>query len=180
MNTKVKLPGNPWHTIAYRGVPMFRAQAAVCLIAYEHGAPHLIASADRRDSVIARFNKNHGTHLHGQDFLIHMHEVDPAHWFPANPKDETSHCLRSDGNPAYKVNGKQIPATGALPKYMLGIDAVDVGPHARVNDCTHLVETINACGFPATRPYHAGSELHHFILTEDPVPRLRKLGVLSA
>lgn len=178
MHTKVRLKGNPWHTIAYRGVPMFRAQAAVLLVAFEQGAPHLIFSGDRRDSVIKRFNANHGTHLHGQDFLIHMHEVDPTHWFPANPKDETSHCLRSDGNKAYRWNGKQIPKKGALPKTMLGIDAVDVGPHARANDCSHLVHTINDCGFSAKQPYHVGTELHHFILTKDPVPRLRELGVL--
>jgi hypothetical protein len=178
VHTKVRLKGNPWHTIAYRGVPMFRAQAAVLLVAYEQGAPHTIASADRRDSVVNRFNKNHGTHLHGQDFLIHMHEVDPAHWFPANPKDETSHCLRSDGNKAYRWNGKQIPKKGKLPKVMLGIDAQDQGPHARANDCSHLVHVINACGFSAVQPYLVGTEMHHFILNKDPVPRLRELGVL--
>jgi hypothetical protein len=178
MDTKVTLKGNPWHTIAYRGVPMFRAQAAVLLIAFEHHAPHLIFSADRRDPVIKRFNRNHGTHLRGQDELIRLHEIDPDHFFPANPKDETSHCLRSDGNPAYRFRGRQIPAKGKLPRFMLGIDAVDVGPHARVNDCSHLVAVINDCGFSATQPYHVGSELHHFILTKDPVPRLSKLGVL--
>lgn len=170
---------DPWEIVAYRGVPMFRALSLALLDAANHGAPHLVMSADRRDAVIEKFNREHGTHLHGQEFLIHMHQVDPVHWFPANPKDETSHCLRSDGNRAYRrADGTQIPRKGKLPRYMLGIDAQDVGPHAQANDCTHLVKTLNRLGYKAKQPYSAGSERHHFVIVENPAPLLRKKGLL--
>lgn len=163
-----------WHTIDYRGVPTYRALALAMHMAALHGAPHLISSSDRRDDVIRRFNRKHHTNLHSQKWCIVMHARDPRHYAPANPVDETSHCLRSDGNRAYQLHGRQIPARGKLPPYMMGIDAQDVGPHAKANDCTHLIRVLRKLGFHVTRPYPAGSEQHHFVFTESPIPVLRR------
>lgn len=162
-----------WRVINYRGVPMYRALGLALHLADIHGAPHLIASADRRVSVIHAFNRKYGTNLHSQAWCIEMHRRDPRHYAPANREDETSHCLRSDGNRYYKVHGKQVPARHLLPPYMLGIDAQDRGPHARLNDCTHLVHVLTQLGFHVARPYPAGSERHHMFFRSSPVETLR-------
>lgn len=161
-------------TINYRGVPTFNGLALAMHDAELHGAPHLIASSDRRDSVIARFNRDYGTHLHGQQWLIDAYARDPVHFYPANPVDRTSHCLFSDGTAVYRV-----PARARIPWYMLGIDAQDHGPHAKFNDCSHLVAVLNHLGYKAVQPYHSGSELHHFIFTEHPLENLRKRGIVK-
>lgn len=167
-------------TVNYRMVPTFRGLALAMKDAADHGAPHLVYSSDRRDAVIAAFNRRYGTHLHGQQWLIDAHARDPTHYFPANPVDETSHCLFSDGNGVYRTpKGVQIPRRGRLPWYMVGIDAQDVGPHAQSNDCSHLVHVLNHLGYKCVQPYHAGSERHHFVFLEHPRENLKRRGIVK-
>jgi hypothetical protein len=148
-----------WHIVPFNfpgfpPVPVFRAHAWALEAARHHGAEFQLVSADRRDAVLARFNREHGTNLHGQQYLYdHQHE--PG-FYPANPPDETSHCLFSDGSPVYRT-----PARGQIPAYMLGIDAVDRG---KLNDCSHLVMVLNELGIPAVRPYPGTGEAHHFVI----------------
>jgi hypothetical protein len=157
-----------WTVASFHDVPMFRALALALDHAQEQGAAFTIASADRRDAVLKKFNKQHGTNLHGQQFLFdHQNEKG---FFPANRPSESSHCLFSDGNPAYRV-GKRIIARGQpLPKHFLGIDACDRGSK---NDCSRLVGILERLGYHVTRPYHTGAEAHHLCFISDPTPVLR-------
>jgi lysozyme len=163
-----------WDTVGYQNVPMFRALALALDHAAESGATFTVLSADRRDAVLAKFNKQHGTSLHGQQFL-YDHQHDPG-FFPANRPGTTSHCLFADGNPAYRVGGKILPAGGKLPRFFLGIDAVDTGAGAKPNDCSKLIGRLEQLGYHVTRPYHSGSEAHHFSFTTDPTVVLQHHG----
>jgi lysozyme len=167
-----------WQTCSYRNVPMFRALALALDHAAAAGARFAVFSADRRDPVLATFNKLHGTELHGQQYLWD-HQREPG-FFPANPPGKTSHCLCSDGNPAYRVGTRLIPAGGRLPRYFLGIDAVDTGAGARPNDCSRLIATLERLGYHVTRPYHSGAEAHHFSFTSDPTPVLQHHGCIPS
>jgi len=155
-----------WHVVPYNApgfspVPVFRAHAWMLEVARHHGAGFELTSGDRRASTIERFNAVHGTNLHSQQYLVdHQHD---AGFFPADPVDETSHCLHSDGNPVYRT-----PAGRPIPAYMLGVDAVDRG---KQNDCSHLVAVLQELGFRAVRPYPGSGEAHHFVVTE-PFARL--------
>jgi lysozyme len=163
-----------WQTCAYQNVPIFRALALALDHAAEDGARFTLLSADRRDAVLAKFNRLHGTTLHGQQYL-YDHQHDPG-FFPANRPGTTSHCLCSDGNPAYRVGARLIPVGGKLPRWFLGIDAVDAGPGAKANDCSMLVGRLERLGYHVTRPYHSGSEAHHFSFTSDPTVVLQAHG----
>jgi lysozyme len=163
-----------WETCAYQNVPMFRGLALALDHAHEAGARFTVLSADRRDVVLAKFNKRHGTNLHGQQYL-YDHQREPG-FFPANRPGTTSHCLCADGNPAYRVGSKVVPTGGKLPRYFLGIDACDTGPGCKPNDCSTLIGTLEKLGYHVTRPYHSGSEAHHFSFTNDPTPVLQHHG----
>ena len=157
-----------WETVAFHDVPMFRALALALDHAQEQGARFAILSADRRDAVLAKFNAQHGTNLHGQQYLFdHQHQ--PG-FFPANAPGTSSHCLFADGNPAYRVGNRIVARGGKLPNFFLGIDACDAGSH---NDCSQLIGHLERLGYHVTRPYHSGSEAHHFSFTLDPTPVLR-------
>jgi lysozyme len=159
-----------WATCAYQNVPIFRALALALDHAAETGASFALQSADRRDAVLATFNSKHGTNLHGQQYLFdHQHE--PG-FFPANTPATSSHCLFADGNAAYRVGAAPIPAGGKLPRWFLGIDAIDTGPGAKANDCTQLVGHLSQLGYDVTRPYSSPSEAHHFSFASDPTPVL--------
>jgi hypothetical protein len=164
------------HTIAYKGVPIFRGLALALDLADKHGADFSLFSADRRDAVLKRFNKAHGTNLHGQAYLVAMHARDPAKFAAANSPSTTSHCLRSDGNPTFRnARGRVIPAGGLLPWYELGIDGADAG---KGNDPTHLLRVLHSLGFHVVQPYPPGREDHHFVFTSSPVPVLRARNVI--
>lgn len=168
-----------WHTIACAPevgkVPLFRALALALDHAHQHDARFSLASADRRDRTLKAFNAKHGTNLHGQQYL-YDHQGQPG-FYPANPPAKTSHCLFSDGSAAYRVRGRVIAPGGRLPNYMLGIDATDDGSN---NDCSRLIGTLERLGYRVTRPYHTGSEAHHFVFTESPVAVLRHWKVIPA
>jgi lysozyme len=163
-----------WETCAFQNVPLFRALALALAHAGETGARFTVLSADRRDPVLAKFNKQHGTNLHGQQYL-YDHQRDPG-FFPANRPGTTSHCLFADGSPAYRVGAKVLPVGGKLPRYFLGIDACDTGPGCKPNDCSTLIGMLERLGYHVTRPYHSGSEAHHFSFTSDPTPVLQHHG----
>lgn len=162
-----------WHTTAFHDVPIFRALALALDDAQDHDADFVLFSADRRDAVIARFNRKHGTNLHGQQYLVDAHARDPAHFAPANSPQTTSHCLRSDGNAAYVVRGRVVHRAGTLPKYMLGIDGSDRG---KGNDPSHLLAVLHHLGYHVVRPYALSAEAHHFVFVTSPVPVLRHRG----
>lgn len=164
------------HTVAFHDVPMFRMLAMALHHAERHGAAFYVNSADRRDAVLKRFNAKYGTNLHGQAYL-YANQGKPG-FFPANPPNMTSHCLFSDGNPAYRVGDQLIPAGGVLPDWMLGIDANDVG--GIPNDCSRLVASLERLGYHVTRPYHSGAEAHHFVFTSSPIPVLLHWNQISA
>ncbi len=159
-----------WHTVAFHDVPMFRALALALDHAQVHGAEFLVLSADRRDSVLKRFNRADHTSLHGQEYL-YEHQHDPG-FCPADRPNTTSHCLFSDGNPAFRdERGRPIASGQPIPNYVLGIDAVD---HGSTNDCSKLIGVLEHLGYKPVRPYHTGSEAHHFVFSENPIPTLKK------
>lgn len=160
--------GPPWEIVAARDVPIFRALALALDHAELHGARFSVLSADRRPAVLARFNARHRTGLHDQRHLFE-HRDQPG-FAGALPPDRSSHCLRSDGHPAYRVDDRIIPAGGRLPDYMLGIDACDAGS---LDDCSGLTAVLEGLGYHVTRPYHDGTSAHHFVFSSDPVPVLR-------
>jgi hypothetical protein len=161
-----------YHVVNFHGVPMWRAQAWA-LKDYElhSGKPLIVNSAIRTDSVIKDFNRKHGTHLHGQQYLYDAYWVHhlPG-FFPANKPNQTSHCGFSDGNHYYRVRGKQIPAGHRLPDHMWGIDATNEPG----GDSAHIVSWLNSHGYHAKRPYNTDSERHHFMFTASPAGNARK------
>lgn len=165
----------PWHTVGWNTpgsspVPIFRAHALAFQAAHNAGARFTLVSGDRRDAVLAKFNAEHGTNLHGQQYL-YDHQGQPG-FYPANPPGRTSHCLFSDGNPVYRT-----PAGGHLPSYMLGIDAVDDG---KENDCSHLVGVLNSLGIHAVRPYPGSAEAHHLVIDRPFASRARYVLIKQA
>lgn len=160
-------PGfDPNGVVSYRGIPLYRAQAWALELVDHAGVTPVIISGIRDDAIIAQHNRQFGTNLHGQQYLIDLARHGGN---PANPLNETSHCDYSDGN---RVYGRYAPRFGRLPKIVNGIDALDNATADRI------VRTLNHLGFPASLPYSSGSELHHFSLTpnhvNDYIKRLRR------
>lgn len=153
--------GKAYAIVSYHGVPLYRCQAWALELARFHGARICLLSGIRNDSVIAAHNRQFGTSLHGQAWLVRMHQADPAHYAPANSPRTTSHCGYADGNRWYGPPGARIP------KIKTGIDACD-GPTAK-----KIVAVLNHIGIRAAQPYHTGSELHHLSLGETNVNKLR-------
>lgn len=137
---------------------MFRALAWALLDYRLSGGSIIVNSADRRDSVLKKFAPD----KHGQDYL-YRNQHKPG-FFPANPPNRTSHCLFSDGNPAYRYKGRHYSPGERIPDLMLGIDAVDKPG----GSAEKVVRWLNDHGYKAVRPYNTGSERHHFIFLESP------------
>lgn len=158
-----KIPSNlaltkpAWETVAYQGVPMFRAQAWALLDYELSGGSLIVNSADRRYGVAERFGKS------SQKYLFE-NQHRPG-FFPANPPGFSSHELRSDGNAVYGVSRGR-----AIPKHMLGIDAVN----RPGGDAARIVAWLNSHGYRATRPYRTGSERHHFVFLRSPATNARR------
>lgn len=157
--------------VSFHNVPMPRGLAFAINHIEEHGAPVTIFSADRTARALAIHNRQYGTNLHSQAWLIAMHEVDPAHYAAANPITMTSHCYYSDGNWMYKR-----PAGARIPWFMLGIDMSDRG---RVENVSHFLGVAKHLGYKVGQPYAAGSERHHVIFTESPIKRLESWNVIA-
>lgn len=153
--------GRAYAVVSYHGVPLYRCQVWALELARFHGARICLLSGIRDDAIIRQHNKQFGTNLHGQAWLVEMHRRDPAHYAPANLPKTTSHCGYADGNPFYGRAGTRIA------KIKRGIDACDNATARRI------VEKLRAIGIPAAQPYHSGSELHHFSLGRQNVNKLR-------
>lgn len=150
--------------VTYRGIPLYRCQAWALELVDWHGIVPRIISGIRDDDVIAAHNRQFGTNLHGQQWLINAHARDPRHFSPANSPRTTSHCGYADGNRVYGRAGTRIP------KIKTGIDALNNETAGRI------VRTLNAIHIPAALPYRSGSELHHFSLNpRDPNALVRDL-----
>lgn len=146
-------------TVAFQGVPMFRCQAWALFDYVQHGGHLIVNSADRRKGVAERFGKL------SQFALFEGFRLGKPGFFPANPSGFSSHELRSDGNVFYGPRGS------AIPKYMLGIDAVDKPG----GDALAVVKWLNRHGYEATRPYgNKASERHHFSFVKSPATNARK------
>lgn len=158
------------HTISYQRVPMFRGLAFALYHCAKHQAPVDVFSADRRDKVIKEHNRQFGTHLHSQPELVKVWREGRGN--PANSPQTTSHCLRSDGNPAY--GGR--PAGAELPWYMLGLDLADEG---KVEDVSHFLHVARHLGYSVVQPYPTGGERHHVVFTHSPVPVLERWNVIA-
>lgn len=161
--------------VSYRGVaPVPRGIAFALYHIERHGGMIDLFSGDRTPSVVKDHNKSFHTNLHSQLYLY------TNQWRkgfnPANSPLKTSHCYKSDGNPAYRVNGKQIRSMGSLPWYMLGLDLADKGKY---QDVSHFLQVAHRLGYKVVQPYKTGSELHHVNFVESPIPVLEKYSVIS-
>lgn len=164
MSAATDLRAPAWHTVGWNTpgsgpVPLFRGLVWALQCAHDDGARFTITSADRRRGVAERYGHSSQYALY-QAFLA-------GRGYPANPPGRSSHELRSDGNPVYRV-----PAGHSLAPYMLGIDAIDDGSS---NDCSRLLWHLQRVGFHVARPYHTGAEAHHFLFTQDPSGRARRI-----
>src|SRR4051795_3807159 len=101
------------HTVSFHRVPMPRGLAFVNWHIEHHGGLMFVWSVDRRDRIIAEHNRQFGTNLHGQQWLIDAHARDPKRYAAANRVDRTSHCLYADGNAAYRDSRGRIRKAGA-------------------------------------------------------------------
>lgn len=149
-DTSTSLTARPWATVAYQGVPMFRAHAWALEAARLKGASFTVASADRRQGVAERFGHQ------SQASLYSAFQRGTGN--PANPPGYSSHELRSDGSACYRTQ-----RGGKLPAYMLGVDATDTG---QGDSCAHLVSVLNSMGIKAIRPYPDSREAHHFVIVQ--------------
>lgn len=148
--------------VNFQGRPMYRCIAWALHDYILHGGHLIVNSADRRDSVIRAFNRKYKASLSSQKFLFE-NQHRPG-FFPANPPGFSSHELRSDGNGFYGPRGARIP------RYKLGIDAVQ----RPGGDAASVVSWLNRHGYSATRPYNVLSERHHFSFRKSPATNARK------
>lgn len=148
-----------YSTVAYQGVPMFRAQAWALHDYALHGGKLQVNSADRREGVAEKFGKL------SQAALWRGWNARKPGFFPANPPGFSSHELRSDGNAFYGLQRGAV-----IPKHKLGIDAVDKPG----GDAAAVVSWLNKHGYKARRPYAAASERHHFSFADSPASNARK------
>lgn len=158
--------------VSFHGVPMPRGLAFAIYHIEKHGGLVTIFSADRTATALAEHNHQFGTHLHSQAWLIAMHAKDPQHYAPANPLNRTSHCYRSDGNPAYKGR----PAGAKLPWYMLGLDLTDKGTSEHPD---RFIRVGRSLGYKIVQPYPVGSEHHHCVFQESPIRVLEAYNVID-
>lgn len=160
--------------VSYQRVPIPRGLAFALYHIQKHGGGVDLFSADRTPRVIEDHNAQFGTHLSSQQRLVDLWRAGKGN--PANSPSTTSHCYRSDGNGAYKVDGKQIPSGGTLPWYMLGLDIADVGEFENVDE---FMAAARKLGYKVKQPYPVGGERHHVIFTESPIATLERANVIS-
>jgi hypothetical protein len=164
--SKSLYPGyRAYGVVTYRDIPLYRCQAWALELADHAGVEPVIISGIRDDAVINQHNRQFGTNLHGQQYLVNLWRAGRGN--PANSPQTTSHCGFSDGSGFY---GRYAPAGRRLPKIVNGIDAVNNAKAAEI------VRVLNRLGFPAALPYNSGSELHHFSLAPKHIRRyIRRL-----
>lgn len=170
------------NVVSFHDVPMPRGVAFMLNHIEEHGGKMYIWSADRRDAIIAEHNKQFGTNLHGQQWLVDMYARFPGNYAPANSPQTTSHCYRSDGNVHYRDSrGRYIRSGDRIPWYMVGLDVEDKNDNdgRTGNDVDRILRVGHNLGYDLVRPYLVGSEGHHIICTESPIKTLENWNVIA-
>lgn len=172
-----KIPSNlglhlpAYHTVLYKGVPMWRAQAWAIFDYEVHGGTVQVNSANRSNAIIAKY-RGHGLRAgYSSQEYLYANQNRPG-FFPANPPNMTSHCGFSDGNPHFKTEAGNWASPGTkIAKYMYGIDSVN---HPG-GDAVRIVQWMNQHGYKAIRPYGSKvSERHHWCFTSSPATNARK------
>lgn len=166
--------------VSFHGrVPLERGLCYVIYLVSKHDRrfedPSLVLSAARDTRLIREHNQQYGTNLHGQQWLIDAHARDPEHYAPANPVDQTSHCLRADGDAVY-VNriGQWVPAGAQIAWFQRGIDWFSNGV------AQQFVDVARGVGVDVALPYKKGSELHHTVVRHSPTRALIAHNVINA
>jgi hypothetical protein len=129
----------------------------------DHGVAFYVISGDRRDGIAQRYG-----HM-SQAQLVHLHEIDPVHYAPANPVNSSTHEYFNGGNGG-------TPAFHSLP-VGAKIDASKLGLDLRTNEeATEFCADMKQIGYEFFQPYPTTSEAHHVCCAENPVPNLVKRG----
>lgn len=167
------------HVVSYHGiVPLERGLCYALYLVSKHWPffadnPHLVLSGARDVEDVQAHNREFGTHLHSQQELIDLHAKDPVKNPAANPVDQTSHCLRSDGNPVYKTpEGHHAGAGSRIAWYQRGIDFDTAELAAAFCARARFVH------LTAVQPYDALSEKHHVVLGDSPIKVLIERNVI--
>jgi hypothetical protein len=164
---------NAYHTVLYRGVPMWRCQAWA-LFDYEvHGGDFTVNSGIRRDSVVRRWRgkglkKGYKSQKELYDGWVRFGYPD---WFPANPPGQSSHEGFADGIAVFHRKDGRVARRGEeILDYEWGIDAVD----RPGGSAAKLVAWLNGHSYKAERPYDSKSERHHMCFRKSPATNARK------
>lgn len=141
------------HEAVLDGTPTFLGLKLFLLDCRANGGwTGVLVSSDRRTKIeplLHRLGKM------SQQELIDAYARGEPGFYPANPINETSHALNSDG-----VSYPEIPATHALPHWwMLGMD---------VSEWDGLLAAAKRLGYGLRQPYPGTSEEHHVNMTNSP------------
>lgn len=164
---------NAYHTVLYKGVPMWRCQAWAIFDYEVHGGTVQINSAIRSNSIIAKYKGKGLRSPYSSQEYLYENQHKPG-FFPANPPNRTSHCGFSDGNAYFRLstNPNAWAAPGRkIQKYQWGIDSVN----RPGGDAIRIVQWMNSHGYKAIRPYGLKqSERHHWCFMASPATNARK------
>lgn len=121
-------------------------------------AKAVINSIDRGTSSEAtKLLHKYGKHTQAECIELYARGV-PG-FGPANPVDETTHCLRNDG-----VAYKNLPPKAHLEFWQQGIDIDDQFIDAMIRASVHH-------GWRLYQPYSSGAEFHHLNFVYRPLPK---------
>lgn len=168
-NLALRLPA--YHTVLYKGVPMFRAQAWALLDYEIHGGHFTVNSAIRRDSIVKTW-RGRGLRMgyKSQKELYDGFVAGKPGYFPANPPGLSSHEGYADGRALFHRPDGRVARTGErIVDYEWGIDLVD----RPGGSAEWAVKWFNAHGYQAARPYAVASERHHMCFRRSPATRAR-------
>lgn len=164
--------------VSYHGVVPLERGLCYCLYLvgkhFDRDLDGALISASRTPGDIAAHNREFGTNLHSQPWLIKMHELHPKDYARANSTTTSSHTLHSDGSNVYRdYRGHQVPPGGVLNWYQRGLD-FDSNALA-----AWFVDHAADIGLHFTLPYKTGSELHHAVGTASPINVLQSRNVIA-
>jgi hypothetical protein len=167
--------------VSFHQVPMPRMVAFAINHIEDHGGKVAIFSADRTVAAVLEHNHQFHTNLHSQQYAID-HQGEPG-WSTANPLNRTSHCYFADATIAALLthNGHPTKVGDKIPRWAVGIDLADVrnGVVHRENVSTFLA-VAKHLHYDFRQPYpNAGTEKHHVILVNSPIPQLEAWNVIS-
>lgn len=149
------------HTVVLDGTPTFLGLKLVLLDCRASGGwDGVLVSSDRREEIEPLLHK---LGKQSQAELVRGYEQGLPGYFPANPYNQTTHALYSDG-----VAYSKIPPQHRLPHWwMLGMD---------VSLWDSLLAAAKKLGYDLRQPYPTSSEAHHLNAYEDPKRRLVQRG----